>query len=129
MEEKREKNFEEILSEAKTYLDTRVEYTRLFLVKRASKLFADIVTNAVVIICFVLAFLLGTITLALFLASVFHSATAGFGVVALIYLFIAIVVFLTKDRYIEKAIVNFTIKKYFSRLAEEEEEEEHEQKS
>jgi len=57
MEEKKEKNFEEIISEAKTYLDTRVEYTRLFFIKRASKLFADIVTTAVVVVCFVLAFL------------------------------------------------------------------------
>ncbi|MDO7742155.1 MAG: phage holin family protein [Pedobacter sp.] len=124
MEEKKEKNFEEIISEAKTYLDTRVEYTRLFFIKRASKLFADIVTSAVVVVCFVLAFLLGTITLALYLASVLNSATAGFGVVALIYLLIAVVVFLAKDKFIEKAIVNFTIRKYFNKLEEEEEEDE-----
>ncbi|MCX2481919.1 phage holin family protein [Pedobacter sp. MR2016-24] len=124
MEEKKEKNFEEIISEAKTYLDTRVEYTRLFFIKRASKLFADIVTTAVVVVCFVLAFLLGTITLALYLASVLNSATAGFGVVALIYLLIAVVVFLAKDKFIEKAIVNFTIRKYFNKLEEEEEEDE-----
>ena len=123
MEEKKEKNFEEIISEAKTYLDTRVEYTRLFFIKRASKLFADIVTTAVVVVCFVLAFLLGTITLALYLASVLNSATAGFGVVALIYLLIAVVVFLAKDKFIEKAIVNFTIRKYFNKLEEEEEDE------
>lgn len=124
MEEKKEKNFEEIISEAKSYLDTRVEYTRLFFIKRASKLFADIVTTAVVVVCFVLAFLLGTITLALYLASVLNSATAGFGVVALIYLLIAVVVFLAKDKFIEKAIVNFTIRKYFNKLEEEEEEDE-----
>jgi len=124
MEEKKEKNFEEIISEAKAYLDTRVEYTRLFFIKRASKLFADIVTSAVVVVCFVLAFLLGTITLALYLASVLNSATAGFGVVALIYLLIAVVVFLAKDKFIEKAIVNFTIRKYFNKLEEEEEEDE-----
>ena len=123
MEEKKEKNFEEIFSEARTYLDTRVEYMRLFLVKRASKMFADLVTNAVVIICFTLAFLLGTITLALFLAEVLGSYAAGFGIVALLYLLFAIVVYLAKDKFIEKAIVNFTIRKYFKKLEEDEEDE------
>ena len=123
MEEKKEKNFEEIFSEARTYLDTRVEYTRLFLVKRASKMFADLVTNAVVIICFTLAFLLGTITLALFLAEVLGSYAAGFGIVALLYLLFAIVVYLAKDKFIEKAIVNFTIRKYFNKLEEDEDDE------
>jgi ABC-type sugar transport system permease subunit len=123
MEEKKEKDFEEISSAIKTYLDTRMEYLRLFLVKRVTKLFADLVTTTVVIVCFALAFLLGTITLALFLASVLNSNTAGFGIVALLYLLLAIIVYLTKDKYIEKAIVNFTIKKYFKKIAEDEEDE------
>jgi len=123
MEDKKEKSFEEIYTEARVYLDMRMEYMRLFLVKRISKLFADLVTTAVVIVCFVLAFLLGTVTLALFLATVFSSYTAGFGAVALIYLLLAIIVYLTKDKYIEKAIVNFTIKKYFKKIAEDEDDE------
>ncbi|HEY0175347.1 MAG TPA: phage holin family protein [Pedobacter sp.] len=123
MEEKKEKGFEDLLSEAKTYLDTRVEYTRLYLVKRASKLFADLVSTAIVAICFTLAFILGTVTLALFLSTVFGSYTAGFGSVALLYLALAIIVFMTKDNFIEKAIVNFTIRKYFRKLQEDEDDE------
>lgn len=123
MEEKKEKGFEDILSEAKTYLDTRVEYTRLFLVKSASKLFADLISTAIVAICFTLAFILGTITLALFLSTVFNSFTAGFGSVALLYLLLAVIVFLTKDNIIEKAIVNFTIRKYFKKFNENDDDE------
>lgn len=123
MEEKKEKGFEDILSEAKTYLDTRVEYTRLFLVKSASKLFADLISTAIVAICFTLAFILGTITLALFLSTVFNSFTAGFGSVALLYLLLAVIVFLTKDNIIEKAVVNFTIRKYFKKFNENDDDE------
>ncbi|CAM4186995.1 Putative Holin-X, holin superfamily III [Pedobacter westerhofensis] len=123
MEEKKEKDFQDILAEAKTYLDTRVEYTRLFLVKRGSKLFADMITTAIVAVCFTLAFILGSITLALFLSSIFGSYTAGFGSVALIYLILAIIVFVTKDNFIEKAIVNFIIRKYFKKLEEDEDDE------
>lgn len=123
MEEKKEKNIEDLFSEAKKYVDTRLEYARLVLIKRSAKVFADLVTNAIVGICFVLAFILGTITLALFLSTVFASFTAGFGCVALLYLFLAVIVYMTKEKYIEKAIVNFTISKYFKKLQEEEEDE------
>lgn len=123
MEEKREKNIKDIFSEAKAYLDTRIEYTRLVFIKRASKVFADLITTAIVAVCFTLAFILGTITLALFLSTVFSSYTAGFGSVALLYLLMAVIVYFTKENYIEKAIVNFTIRKYFKKLEEDEEDE------
>lgn len=123
MQDQKEKNIEDILQDAKGYLDTRLEYTRLYMVEKASKLIADMVTNVTVVVCFVLAFLFGTVTLALFLAEVLGSATKGFGCVALIYLVLAIVVFLTKDKFIEKAIINMLIKKYFNKLADKEDEE------
>ena len=71
MEEKKEKNIEELFSEAKVYVDTRIEYARLVLIKRSAKVFADLITNAIVGVCFVLAFILGTVTLALFLSTLF----------------------------------------------------------
>lgn len=123
MEEKKEKSLEDLFLQAREYLDTRVEYTRLYLVKRGAKLFADVVTTSIVAICFTLAFILGTITLALFLSTVFHSYTAGFGCVALIYLFLAVIVFITKDNFIEKIIANFIIRKYFKKLEEDEDDE------
>lgn len=123
MEEKKEKSLEDLFLQARAYLDTRVEYTRLYLIKRGSKLFADVVTTSIVAICFTLAFILGSVTLALFLSSVFHSYTAGFGAVSLIYLFLAVIVFFTKDNLIEKVIVNFIIRKYFKKLEEDEDDE------
>ena len=123
MQENKEKNIEDILMDTKDYLETRVEYLRLSMVEKMSKAFADILTMATVTICFVLAFLFGSVTLALFLSDVFGSFTAGFGCVALIYLLIALVVFFTKDKYIEKAIINVAIRKYFTKLADKEDEE------
>ena len=124
MQENKEKHLEDIISEAKSYLDTRVEYTRLYLVEKVSKVFADLVTNAVVIICFVLAFLFGTITLALFLSELLGTYTRGFGCVSLIYIALALIVYLTKDKFIEKAIINFAIRKYFNKLADKDDDEE-----
>jgi len=120
--ENKEKGIEDLYEDAKSYLDTRVEYTRLYLVEKISKIFADIVTNAVVAICFMLAFLFGTFTLALFLSDLLGSYTRGFGCVSLIYIFLALIVYYTKEKYIEKAIINFTIRNYFNKLADKDEE-------
>lgn len=122
MQENKEKSIEDLYSDAKDYIDTRVEYTRLYLVEKVSKIFADLVTNAVVVICFILAFLFGTFTLALFLSDVLGSNTRGFGCVAIIYVLLALIVYYTKEKYIEKAIINFTIRNYFNKLADKDEE-------
>lgn len=124
MQDNREKSIEDLYEEAKAYLDTRVEYTRLYLVERMSKVFADLATNAAVVLCFVLAFLFGTFTLALFLSDVLGSYTKGFGCVSVLYILLALIVYYTKDKYIEKAIINFTIRNYFNKLADKDEEEE-----
>ena len=124
MEENREKDIEDIFLETKDYVNTRLNYIRLSAVEKGSKIFADLITSATVIICFVLAFLFGTVTLALYLSSVFDSYTSGFGCVAAIYLFLSIIVYLTKDKYIERHLINLFIKKYFDKVADKEDDEE-----
>lgn len=124
MQENKEKGIEDLYEDAKIYIDTRVEYTRLYLVEKISKVFADVVTNATVILCFILAFLFGTVTLALFLSDILGSYARGFGCVAVIYLILALIVYFTKEKYIEKAIINFTIRNYFNKLADKDEEDE-----
>ncbi|MFN0256033.1 phage holin family protein [Pedobacter ureilyticus] len=123
MEENKEKTIEELVSDAKSYVDTRLDYIHLKSVEKGSKLFADLITNTVVVVCFLLAFLLGTVTLALYLAEVFGSMVAGFGCVAGIYLLVSIIVFFTKDNIIEKILVNMFIRKYFNKIADKDDEE------
>ncbi|WP_343530652.1 phage holin family protein [Pedobacter sp.] len=122
MEEKKEKNIEDLASDAKSYIDSRLEYIHLKSVEKGSKLFSDLITNTVVVVCFLLAFILGTVTLALYLADLFGSYVAGFGCVAGIYLFLSIIVFLTKDKFIERILVNMFIKKYFDKIADKDDE-------
>lgn len=124
MQENKEKNIENLVDDAREYLDVRLEYTRLYLVEKVSKIFADLATNTIVIVCFVLAFLFGSVTLALFLSDILGSYTQGFGSVSLIYIALAVIVFLTKDKYIEKAIVNIAIRKYFDKLSDKEDDDE-----
>ncbi|MCY1524635.1 hypothetical protein D9M68_595780 [compost metagenome] len=122
MNENKEKDLESLFSDAKEYVDMRVEYIRLSVIEKASKLFADLITNVVVLVCFVLAFLFGTFTLALFLSSELGSYTKGFGCVALIYLVLAIIVYLAKDKFLEKRLTNLFIRNYFEKVADKEDE-------
>jgi len=122
MEEKKEKTIEELVADAKGYVDSRLDYLHLKSVEKGSKLFADLITNTVVVVCFLLAFLLGTVTLALYLSEVFGSFVAGFGCVAGVYLILSIIVFLTKDNIIEKILVNMFIRKYFNKIADKDDE-------
>lgn len=123
MQENKDKSIEDLVDDAKGFLEARVEYTRLYLVEKASKVFADLVTSTAVIVCFILAFLFGSVTLALYLSDVLGSYAGGFGCVSLFYILLAIIVYLTKDKYIEKAIINVAIRKYFDKLADKEEDE------
>jgi uncharacterized membrane protein len=122
MQENKEKTLEELFADAKVYLETRVEYTRFYLLEKTSKLVADIITNAFMIICFILAFLFAIITLALFLSELIGSYAAGFGIVTLLLVLIAVVVMLAKEK-VETAVINIAIKKYFTKLADKEDEE------
>ena len=124
MQENKDKSIEDLVDDAKGFLEARVEYTRLYLVEKVSKIFADLVTSTAVIVCFILAFLFGSVTLALYLSDVLGSYAGGFGCVSLFYILLAVIVYLTKDKYIEKAIINVAIRKYFDKLADKEEDDE-----
>ena len=118
MEEQKENDIETIFLDAKAYIDTRIEYTRLSAVEKGAKIFADLITNGTVIICFMLAFLFGTFTLALFLSNVLGSFTRGFGCVSGIYIILAIIIYLIKDKFMEPGLVNLLIRKYFDKVAD-----------
>ncbi|TCD29546.1 phage holin family protein [Pedobacter psychrodurus] len=123
MQENKDKSIEDLVDDAKGFLEARVEYTRLYLVEKVSKVFADLVTSTAVIVCFILAFLFGSVTLALYLSDLLGSYAGGFGCVSLFYILLAIIVYLTKNKYIEKAIINVAIRRYFDKLADKEEDE------
>lgn len=116
--EKKEKEIEELIADTKSYIDSKLEFLHLKSVEKGAKLFSDIVTNTVVVVCFLLAFILATITLALFLSNLFGSYVIGFACVAVLYLFLSIIVLLTKDKYLEKFLINTFIKKYFEKIAD-----------
>lgn len=113
-----DKNLQDLLEDAKIHINTQVEYAKLTAIERLSVMMANLITDASVVICFLLAFLFGTFTLALYLSSLLGSYVKGFGVMSLIYILIAFIIYLVKDKYLEKKLINVFVKRFFSKMAD-----------
>ena len=118
MEDNKEKNIEDLLDDAKGYVDTRVEYLHLKAIEQGTK-FASVAISTTLLAFFgILTLLMGTLALAFYLSSVFVSYTAGFGCEAEIYLLLFVVILLMKDKVIDKLLVNMFIKTHFDKLTD-----------
>ncbi|MCX2485250.1 phage holin family protein [Pedobacter sp. MR2016-24] len=123
MENKKENGFKELFEVIQLYAKNRVEYFRILILEKSASILADVITGTTVIICFTLAFILGMVTLACFLAAELNSYPAGFGIVTVLFLLIAILVLVFKDN-VERVIANFSIRRIFKKLQEIEDEKE-----
>ena len=114
MEENQEKSKEQdIRALLKDYFSIRIELTRLAAIERLSVVLASLITNGFVIVAIVLTFLFGSVTLGFYLAEKLGSYVSGFGIVTLIYMLLGMLMFFLKDRYLEKNLINFIIKRIF----------------
>ncbi len=113
MSEKQNRGLSDVYEDGKKYLQNRIEYAELNTVNRGSRVFADILTEVTIVIFFLLAFLFGSVTMGFYLSGFFESNTVGFGIVAGFYILLAVIVYFTKDKYIERVIIDRIIKKYY----------------
>jgi multidrug transporter EmrE-like cation transporter len=111
MEEKKDKPAS-IIDQLIEYLDTRFKLAKYQAADSGASFVASVVTDVVIILCGVLAFLFASLTLAYFLGDILHATWKGFGIVGILYIIIAIVVNY-KRQSIEKPVVNALIKKIF----------------
>jgi uncharacterized membrane protein YcjF (UPF0283 family) len=100
-----------LTDQVKEYIETRIKLARLQAIEKGSSFFASLVTEVFVLICTAITILFFSITLALYLGSVLGAYWMGFGIVALVYLLIAILVSSFQKKHIEPKIINFLIKK------------------
>jgi hypothetical protein len=101
-----------LIDQLKEYAEIRYKIAKFQAIDRGSSIAAGLIADVVVALGTLLAFIFASFTLAFYLAEVLDSFWMGFGCVALIYLFIAIIFKLTK-RGIEKPIANTIVRKIF----------------
>ncbi|MGB4773727.1 MAG: phage holin family protein [Daejeonella sp.] len=102
-----------LTDQIKEYTKTRIELATYSAVDKGSQLFANIVTDVIFAVCFLVALLLASFAAAYLISEKLGNTYSGFFIVAGFYLLIALIVFFTKDKYLEKPIVNAVIKKFF----------------
>ncbi|MBE9663489.1 hypothetical protein [Mucilaginibacter myungsuensis] len=112
MEETDKKEQPPIIDQVKEYVETYLKLTRLKAIQKGSSIVASIAVDIVMILAALSVVLFASITLAFFLAEVFHSEWKGFGCVALGYA-LAVVLMITFKKNFERPIVNILIKKLF----------------
>jgi putative superfamily III holin-X len=112
MEDKKDTTPPPIIDQLKEYADTRIKLAKLQAIEGGSSIAAGLVTDVVIVVSMVLAFLFASLTLAYYLSGVLKATWAGFGCVAVLYFIIALCIKYNRKN-IEKPIVNAIIQKIF----------------
>jgi hypothetical protein len=102
-----------IIDQLKEYAETQIKLAKYEAIDRGAKFLASFITDFVVALAFVLTFLFLSLAMAFLLSTwLGGSYWAGFGCMAGIYLIIAIVIILAKDK-MQKPLIDMFIKKFF----------------
>ena len=112
MEDKKDTTPPPIIDQLKDYAETRIKLAKYQAIEGGSSIAAGLVTDVVIVVSMVLAFVFASLTLAFYLSEVLHATWAGFGCVAILYLIIALCIKYNRKN-IEKPIVNAIIQKIF----------------
>lgn len=98
-------NVDDLKSESKAYIDKNLEYYKLLGFKIVAKTTTMFVSYTIVLLIFAFVLLFGSIAAGFAIGSAIGSTSLGFLIVAGAYLLIGIIIFLLKDRLIEKQIL------------------------
>lgn len=112
--EDQELDTRKIAGKVKDYIEVRKELAVLSAVEKGSQLFANLVTDGLVLLFGVLAILFGSLALGFYLSELIGNTFSGFFIVTGFYFLLAIAVYALKDKYLEKHIINAMIKKFFT---------------
>jgi len=91
-------------------LNLRTELLKSDSLILVSKVFSDLVTNLVMSVFLLLAFIFGTVTLGFFFSDLLDSFWAGFGCLTVFYVLVAMVM-LSRNSLLEKLLINFSLRR------------------
>lgn len=111
--EDKEVDPQEIAGKIKEYIRIRKDLAVLTSVEKGSQLFAGLFTDGLVLLLGLVAFLFGSLALGFYLSEILGDTYSGFLIVTGFYLLAALVLYLIKDKYLEKRIINTIISKFF----------------
>jgi len=124
MEEQKQSFFEETQEMVEDYVSNRLQLLKLQTAEKSSKLISLLLTVLVMALLsfFILLFL--SMTLGYYLAQKTGSLFTGFGIVAIFYVVLLVVVLYLRKRYLDKYISNTVIRIFFDSTADDDDTEE-----
>jgi Zn-dependent protease with chaperone function len=114
-QEQEQKKSQDLISLLKEYIATRVELTRLTVIEKSTVVISNLITDSFVLIMGILTFLFASFTLALYIGEKCESYACGFGVVALVYLALALIMYFIKDKLVDKYLNDFLVRRIFNK--------------
>lgn len=118
--EDKELDPQDIIDKVKDYIEVRKELAVLSAVEKGSQLFANLVTDGLVVLLIVLSVLFGSLAVGFYLSELIGNTYSGFLIVTGFYFVLAIIIYATKDRYLERHIISAVIKRFFRERKDEE---------
>ena len=103
--EELKENVEDIQENTKAYIESTIAYYKLWGFKVAMKSTTLMLKFSLIAICLVIVLLFVSVAGALALGKLFDSYVFGFLIVAAIYLVLALLLFLVKDKIVEGPIL------------------------
>jgi hypothetical protein len=104
------------------YVKTRLELTQLVAFEKISKIIAYLVIGVILALLFFFGLLFASAVLGLFLSDLLGSLLLGFGIIALLYLIVFIVILALRNKLIAPVIINSIIKILYERSQSDEDE-------
>lgn len=111
------KNVNALWTDLKAFMNTWLELFKFKMLEKSSKIIADLVTNTILMLCVLMAFLASAVTLAFYFAHLLDSYTKGFGCAAIFFTLLAVLI-LKKKTGLEKFIAGLAIRRYFQKYCE-----------
>lgn len=96
---------ERVQEETRAYIDSTIEYYKLWGFKVAMKSTAMAAKVIMVVVCLIMVFLFGSVAAALFIGEALDSFAAGFLIVGGFFLLLSILIVLFKDKIVEGPMI------------------------
>lgn len=110
---------EELSKNTHDYVNIRIEEVKFELAEKSSGLVANLVAGLTVAVMLLFFVLFASIALALSISNWLHTTWAGFLIVAFLYLFIGLLIWLSRRTLIQLPVMNSIIKQLFKQDEED----------
>ncbi len=105
---------EELAGHVKEYADNRIHAVKLSVAEKVSKIIANIIARAITLFIIFLFVVFASIALAIVIGEWTGELYWGFLIIAALYLFAGIILWLAKERILRLPIMNSLLKQFFS---------------